>query len=57
LSSDEIRDEEWRLGGQKICLQDPVMAEEFPAYFCDLARRSLSFYKRIQRLDELVGKG
>lgn len=57
LSYDELRDEEWRLGGHKICLQDPALGEELPTYFRDLVRRSLTFYQRIQRLDEMVAKG
>jgi regulator of CtrA degradation len=57
LSYEELRDKEWRLGGHKICLHDPVLSEELPTYFRDLVRRSLAFYQRIQRLDEMVAKG
>lgn len=57
LSYEELREEEWRLGGHKICLQNPALGEELPTYFRDLVQRSLAFYQRIQRLDEMVAKG
>jgi regulator of CtrA degradation len=57
LSYAELRDEQWRLGGQKVCLQETLSEQVFPPYFRDLIRRSMALYKRIQRLDDMVARG
>jgi regulator of CtrA degradation len=55
ISADEAKQEECRLGGREICLDnDPDMLAALPAHFGTLMERSLKLYQRIARLDEMV---
>jgi regulator of CtrA degradation len=55
LSREEVREDNWRLGGGEICLKKgAVDPEMLPPYLCDLLRRSERLYRRIARLDDMV---
>ncbi len=55
LSREEVRADNWRLGGGDVCLrQGAIDPERLPPYLCDLLRRSERLYNRIARLDEMV---
>ena len=55
ISRDEAADPRRRLGGQKICLEQPLPGEgEMPPKLGELMQLSLSLYLRAQRLDRLV---
>lgn len=55
ITRDEAADPRHRLGGQRICLGESLPGEgEMPPKLTELIRRSLSLYRRAQRLDRLV---
>ena len=55
LTRQEVREDNWRLGGSDICLRDGAVDPELlPPYLCDLLRRSERLYRRIARLDDMV---
>jgi regulator of CtrA degradation len=55
LSYEELRRDEWRLGGIEVCTAQPgVDVEQLPPLLADLMRRSDNLFRRIARLDEMV---
>ncbi|MBT6911074.1 MAG: DUF1465 family protein [Rhodospirillaceae bacterium] len=55
LTREEVREDDWRLGGAEICLADgEIDPEQLPPYLGDLLRRSERLYSRIARLDGMV---
>jgi len=55
LTTEEMREDPWRLGGRDVCLgQSEADPELLPPYLCDLLRRSERLYRRIARLDHMV---
>jgi regulator of CtrA degradation len=55
ISAQEACDEKNRLSGQSVCLDESgVDDSEIPAGLRSLLTRSLSLYKRISRLEEMV---
>jgi len=55
ISAQEACDEKNRLSGQSVCLDESGLEDsEIPAGLRSLLNRSLSLYKRISRLEEMV---
>jgi len=55
ISAQEACDEKNRLSGQSVCLDETSVEDnELPAGLRSLLNRSLSLYKRISRLEEMV---
>ena len=55
LTREEVREDDWRLGGADVCLADNgIDPERLPPYLGDLLRRSERLYSRIARLDDMV---
>ena len=55
ISAREACDEKNRLSGQSVCLDESGLEDgEIPAGLQSLLNRSLSLYKRISRLEEMV---
>lgn len=55
LSREEVREDNWRLGGATVCLDESELDPELlPPYLCDQLRRSERLYRRIVRLDSMV---
>lgn len=55
ISPQEACDERNRLSGQSVCLDEGAVEDtEIPAGLRSLLNRSLSLYKRISRLEEMV---
>ena len=55
ISAREACDEKNRLSGQSVCLDESGLEDtEIPAGLRSLLNRSLSLYKRISRLEEMV---
>lgn len=55
ISYDELRQEEWRLGGREICMAEATVAmDNLPPIMADLLRRSENLFRRIARLDDMV---
>jgi regulator of CtrA degradation len=55
ISAREACDEKNRLSGQSVCLDETSVEDnELPAGLRSLLHRSLSLYKRISRLEEMV---
>ena len=55
LTREEVREDDWRLGGIDVCLKESSLPpEKLPPYLCDLLRRSERLYLRIARLDDMV---
>lgn len=58
ISYDELRREEWRLGGREVCMAEGTVApENLPPIMADLLRRSENLFRRIARLDDMVAAG
>ena len=57
LSYEELRRDEWRLGGHSVCMAEAtVEPERLPPIMADLLRRSENLFRRISRLDEMVAR-
>lgn len=57
LSFEELRDENWRLGGHEVCLAPPTLdPSSLPPYLRDLLRRSEALFQRVARLDEMIAQ-
>ena len=55
LSYEELRQDEWRLGGREVCMAEAtVQPDKLPPIMADLLRRSDNLFRRIARLDSLV---
>ena len=55
ISAQEACDERNRLSGQSVCLDESAVEDtDIPAGLRSLLTRSLSLYKRISRLEEMV---
>jgi regulator of CtrA degradation len=55
LSREEVREDNWRLGGAAVCLDEGELDPDLlPPYLSDLLRRSERLYRRIARLDSMV---
>jgi regulator of CtrA degradation len=55
ITAQEACDEKNRLSGQSVCLDESGLDDgEIPAGLKSLLNRSLSLYKRISRLEEMV---
>ena len=58
MELEELREERWRLGARELCLAPPPAAEaEFPDALRALLARSEQLYRRIARLDDMIGRG
>lgn len=57
LTMEELKSDRWRLGGHHICLGDPsIEPDELPPYLRDLLRRSELLFRRVARLDQMIGE-
>lgn len=57
IGYDELRRDEWRLGGVDVCTAPAgVDVERLPPLLGDLLRRSENLFRRIARLDEMVAR-
>lgn len=55
LSYEELRQDEWRLGGREVCMAEAtVQPDKLPPIMADLLRRSDNLFRRIARLDSMV---
>ena len=55
LSREEVREDNWRLGGAAVCLDESELDPDLlPPILSDLLRRSERLYRRIARLDSMV---
>jgi len=55
IGYDELKDDEWRLGGHDVCMGTPtVEPAQLPSYLADLLRRSEALFRRVARLDEMM---
>ncbi|RMD86770.1 MAG: DUF1465 family protein [Alphaproteobacteria bacterium] len=57
ISSEEARGSEYCLGGEGVCLADPVGdLDLLPAAIQEMIERSERLYRRVQRLDDMLDR-
>ncbi len=57
LGRDEACDPEWRLGGEAVCLGEPMGdLELLPEPMQEMIADSERLYRRVKRLDEMLGR-
>ncbi len=56
LARDEASDPEWRLGGEAVCLAEPMGdLELLPEPMQEMIESSERLYRRVKRLDDMLG--